>query len=329
MALTRRALTRRALTRRALTRRPLAHWALTLPVLSGRARQTLAAGLLVWSCPFVAPASHADELADGNAAFDAGRYGEARQVWSAAARAGNANAAFDLGLLYDLGDGVSPNASTAFRWYRRAAEAGIGAGALNVGVMYDSGRGVRRDRAEAAIWYARAASLGQREAAFNLGQLYETGEGVPHNIAAAVAWYSMAAGAIPEAAAKAAQLAAHQRSEVAGPLVAPKPVWPAGGTAVPVSAAHSVTQLVWTAPAEPFPVTYFVELQAGAHGQFNEVLSRYSTTSATAVTLPGDEDFAWRVYAVAADGSGYAPSAWTHFGVAVTAPGTLPRATPR
>ena len=304
----------------------LTGWALKGWALNRRALPTLAVGLLVWLAPWAAPASHADELADGNAAFDAGRYGEARQLWSAAAHAGDADADFDIGLLYDLGDGVSPNATVAFRWYRRAAEAGVSAGALNVGVMYDSGRGVRKDRAQAAIWYARAASLGQREAAFNLGQLYETGEGVPRNKAAAVAWYGMAANAIPEAAVKATELAVHHPSAIAGPLVAPRPVWPVAGTAVPVSGPHPATQLVWTAPAEPLPVTYFVELQSGDGGRFREVLARYTATSATAVTLPGDQDFAWRVYAVAADGSGYAPSPWMRFGVRITAPGNPPPA---
>ena len=294
--------------------------ALSTPVLVA-----VAAGLLAWSNPL----ARADSLHDGNAAFDAGRYADAREAWSAAAAAGNAEAEFDLGLLYDVGNGVPESATTAFHWYERAAEAGFGPAALDVGVMYDSGRGVALDRTKAAIWYARAAALGQAQAAFNLGQLYELGEGVPPNTAAAIAWYRVAAAAIPEAAIKASALAAERLAGPAGALVSPQPAWPAGEAAV-ASSAHGDVQLVWTAPAEPHQVTYFVEVQGRRNGSFNEVLASYVTTSALAVTLPGNDDrFAWRVYAVAADGSSYAPSPWVRFGTAVPAPsGSPPPAAP-
>ena len=213
----------------------------------------LAAGLLNWAVP----AAQASSLGDGDAAFDAGRYGDAAKAWSAAASAGDAEAAFNLGLLYDLGNGVPESAGTAFYWYTRAADGGLGVAAFNVGVMYDSGRGVPVDRTEAGIWYARAAVLGQARAAFNLGQLYEYGEGVPQNYAAARAWYALAGAAIPEAALKASALAARHSTAMAGPLVPPTPVWPTSGGVVALSGPHPGVQLVWTAPAEPQPVTFF------------------------------------------------------------------------
>jgi hypothetical protein len=276
-------------------------------------RVAVAAGLLNWATP---PA-RAGSLEDGNAAFNAGRYGDALNAWSAAAGSGNAEADFDLGLLYDLGNGVPESAETAFRWYKRAAEAGLGTAAFNVAVMYDSGRGAPPDRTQAAVWYARAAALGDRRAAFNLGQLYELGQGVPRNIAAAIAWYKVAAADIPEAGVKASALAAQHPTGLAGALVPPLPAWPTGDRAVPLSGPHPAVQLVWTAPVEPHRVTYFVELQARQNGNFNELTASYVATSALAVTLPDKGgDFAWRVYAVAADGSGYASSPWTGFATA-------------
>jgi TPR repeat protein len=284
----------------------------------------------------VAPGGRAADLQDGEAAFDAGHYQEARRHWSAAAAGGNAQAAFDLGLLYDLGEGVPPDAKTAFQWYRRAAEEGLGAAAFNVGVMYDSGRGAPLDRAEAAIWYARAAVMGEARAAYNLGQLYEWGEGVPQNINAAIAWYGAAATAIPEAARKAGDLAKQGPVARTGPLVAPVPVWPPAGMAL---SSPGPVQLVWTAPVEPSAVSYYVEVQALENGSFSEVTSDYATASAIALTLPDDKQFAWRVYAVASDGSAYASSRWMRFDKvtpeqavrpatpAVTRPGTPPPAT--
>jgi TPR repeat protein len=292
--------------------------ALNRPILAA-----LAAGLLAWA----APPAGAGDLEDGNAAFNAGHYGDARQSWSAAAEGGNAEAAFNLGLLYDLGNGVPESAGTAFGWYRRAAEGGLGVAALDVGVMYDSGRGVPLDRTKAAVWYARAATLGEVQAAFNLGELYELGEGVPRNTAAAIAWYDVAAKAIPEAGVKASALAAHRPTGLAGALVPPMPAWPTGGRAVLLSGPHPAVQLVWTAPVEPDRVTYFVELQAQQNGRFNELAASYVATSALAVTLPGDGgNFAWRVYAVAADGAGYAPSPWMRFATASRPSGIPPRA---
>jgi hypothetical protein len=215
-------------------------------------------------------------------------------------------------LLYDLGDGVPSSAATAVHWYRRAAEAGLGAAAFNVGVMYDSGRGVPRDRAKAAIWYARAAALGEARAAFNLGQLYEYGDGVPKNIYAAKVWYGVAAAAIPEAAVNASALAA-EHPPPAGGLLPPVPAWPATGSAVGLSGPHPSIQLVWTAPVQPHPVTYFVELRARENGRYSEIAASYVTTTAVAVTLPDDLRFAWRVYAVAADGSSYVAGPWSLF----------------
>jgi tetratricopeptide (TPR) repeat protein len=285
-----------ALTRGALTRGALA--------------VVVAASAAAWAAAWAAPAARASDLQDGDAAFDAARYQDAFRFWSAADRAGDAQAAFDLGLLYDLGEGVAPNAATAFQCYRRAAEAGLGAAAFNVGVMYDSGRGAPEDRNAAALWYARAAVLGQARAAFNLGQLYEAGEGVPQNIDAAILWYSRAAADIPEAASRAQRLAAQRPAMVPGPLIPPAPAWPAQGTVVRSAGA---VQLVWSAPAEPEPVTYFVELEARENGSFREVTAGYFKSTAVAVTLPDDEAFAWRVYAVATNGSAYAISAWTQF----------------
>ena len=139
---------------------------------------------------------------------------------------------------------------------------------------------------------------------------------MPGSTSAAIAWYRAAAVAIPEAAVKASALAAQRSAIGQGQLLAPMPVWPAAGASVPLAGPHPAAQLVWTAPAEPRPVTYFVELEAQENGQYNELLARYVATSAVAVALPDDKVFAWRVYAVAADGSGYAPSAWIRFGKA-------------
>jgi TPR repeat protein len=108
------------------------------------------------------------------------------------AEAGDAEAAFMLGLKYDSGDGVARDPSSALRWYLHAAEHGHILGALNVAVLYDSGIGWQRDAASAALWYRKAADQGNGRAAYNLAQLYEAGEGVARDAELAARWYDMA-----------------------------------------------------------------------------------------------------------------------------------------
>ena len=153
-----------------------------------------AAGLLVAVLVAAASPLRADDR-DARRAFDAGRFDEARHLWLPLAAAGDAEAALDLGLLYDLGRGVPQDSSMAYRWYRQAAEAGLAQAAFNVAVMLDSGAGVPRDGAEAALWYARAAAGGYHRAQYALAQLYAAGDGVPRNLATAEAWYRAAAAA--------------------------------------------------------------------------------------------------------------------------------------
>jgi len=72
-----------------------------------------AAGLFVAVLAAAASPLRADDR-DAKRAFDAGRFDEARHLWLARAAAGDAEAALNLGLLYDLGRGVPQNSLMAF-----------------------------------------------------------------------------------------------------------------------------------------------------------------------------------------------------------------------
>jgi len=63
---------------------------------------------------------------------------------------------------------------------------------FNLGVMYENGEGVPENDAEAVKWYRKAADQGLADAQFNLGLMYENGEGVPENSIRAYVWWSMA-----------------------------------------------------------------------------------------------------------------------------------------
>lgn len=125
----------------------------------------------------------------------------------AKAAAGDADAEYQLGLIYDQGRKVDRDPAQALRWYRTAAEHGHVLAALNTGVLYDSGSGVPRDAVAAAFWYRKAAEADNGRAAYNLGLLYENGDGVPRDQKQALVWHQKAQRAgIAAAGAKVAAL---------------------------------------------------------------------------------------------------------------------------
>lgn len=83
--------------------------------------------------------------------------------------------------------------SQALPWFRKAAEAGLAEAANNLGLIYEQGRGVGRDLVAAATWYRRAADRGLAVAQNNLGQLMQYGEGIERDPIAAAVLYKQAA----------------------------------------------------------------------------------------------------------------------------------------
>jgi TPR repeat protein len=71
------------------------------------------------------------------------------------AEEGDSEAQFDLGYVYEEGDGVPQDDAEAARWYRKAAEQGNADAQFNLGYMHREGRGVPQDFVEAARCYRR------------------------------------------------------------------------------------------------------------------------------------------------------------------------------
>src|SRR5258706_5076550 len=62
--------------------------------------------------------------------------------------------------------------ATALWHYRPLADQGLAVAQFNVGLMYDLGQGVVQDHAEAMKWYHLAADQGRADAQYQLGHLY-------------------------------------------------------------------------------------------------------------------------------------------------------------
>jgi hypothetical protein len=120
-------------------------------------------------------------------------YAEAARWLGKAAEQGNADAQFVLGLHYQNGDGVRQDYAEAVKWLRKAAEQGGAAAQYSLGVCYARGHGVSEDAAEAVKWYRKAAEKGDAMAQYNLGLCYAHGKGVALDYFEAVKWYRKAA----------------------------------------------------------------------------------------------------------------------------------------
>jgi uncharacterized protein len=115
-------------------------------------------------------------------------YVQAVNWYRKAAEQGDTDAQLMLGLMYVAGDAVQ-----ATNWFRKAAEQGLSKAQFNLGVMYSNGDGVPKDHVQAANWYRKAAERGQANAQFGLGWMYANGDGVPKNNVQAHMWYNLAA----------------------------------------------------------------------------------------------------------------------------------------
>ncbi|CBN86709.1 TPA: tetratricopeptide repeat protein [Neisseria lactamica] len=88
-----------------------------------------------------------------------------------AAAQGNAAAQFNLGVMYENGQGVRQDYVQAVQWYRKASEQGDAQAQFNLGGMYAEGRGVRQDLALAQEWYGKACQNGDQKACDNYQRL--------------------------------------------------------------------------------------------------------------------------------------------------------------
>lgn len=88
----------------------------------------------------------------GMEAYQADNYPQALRQWKPLAEHGHAQAAYNLGFMYEFGYGVAASDVAAFNYYLRAAQQGHSQAQHTVAWMYEHGKGVMVDRMEAARW---------------------------------------------------------------------------------------------------------------------------------------------------------------------------------
>lgn len=108
--------------------------------------------------------SAAQSFGEGDAAYKRGDYVQALKEWRPLAEDGFDLAQFNLGYMYERGEGVPQDYSEAFQWYRRAAEQGDAGAQFNVALMYGKGEGVPQDYVMSHMWANIAGAKGVEKA---------------------------------------------------------------------------------------------------------------------------------------------------------------------
>ena len=120
-------------------------------------------------------------------------YEQARAWFEKAIAQGHENATITLAWMYANGTGVGVNEERARELYLQAAGKGSAKAQYVVATMYRFAQyGLKKDMAQAVQWYVKAADQGMPTAQFALGKLLMEGKGVMHDDAAALQWLSLA-----------------------------------------------------------------------------------------------------------------------------------------
>jgi uncharacterized protein len=113
------------------------------------------------------------DFIDADDAYERGDYKETHRLTLLLAEQGSASAQYNLGLMYNNGQGVPQDHKEAVKWFRLSAEQGSAKAQYNLGFMYSNGKGVPQDYKEAFRLYRLSAEQGDAKAQYNLGLMYQ------------------------------------------------------------------------------------------------------------------------------------------------------------
>ena len=113
-----------------------------------------------------------DNYDEGKAAYDARDYETAFTILKPLAEQGHAEAQYNLGIMYEFGQGIEQDSKEAAKWFYMAAEQGFVKAQYNLGAMCGNGEGVEKDSKEAAQWILMAAEQRHTDAQYKLGLIY-------------------------------------------------------------------------------------------------------------------------------------------------------------
>ena len=135
----------------------------------------------------------ANDFDKGVAAYSINNYQAAIEFWTPIAERGDSLAQYNLGVVYEYGEGVAQDPKAAVKWYTLAAEQGDTTAQFNLGLIYRNGKGIPQNYKTAVKWYTFAAEQQYAKAQYNLGLMYYNGEGFQQNFIYAHMWVNISA----------------------------------------------------------------------------------------------------------------------------------------
>lgn len=197
------------------------------------------------------------------------------QVIQTSAQRGDADAQYELGMLYQSGAGVPRDMAQARRWLTQSASQNNSRAQYALAMFYRSEEG-GNDINQSLNWQRKAAQAGYAEAQYGLGLLYANGQYVTQDATQARIWFQKAA----DQGHVAANLALLEFGESA-PVVAQAPLTledqprtagtgnksAAGGSVVRVVVTKPEPAVLQLAPKAPIVVAAAPETVAAAEPQ--------------------------------------------------------------
>ena len=134
--------------------------------------------IILWICLSLSVWSNEFEQAVKD--YNKGSYIKALNSFYVLAKKGDAQAQYNVGMIYANAKGVKADISEAMQWYEKAAKQGNSAAQYNLAqCYYQKGlNGEPHAYEKAKYWYEKAANNNRKEAYNNLASLYMDGKGV-------------------------------------------------------------------------------------------------------------------------------------------------------
>jgi uncharacterized protein len=155
--------------------------------------------LFAGGCATIPPEERVATFKQGVAAYDAGHYAQAFQLFDSISY-DDAAAARNTGLMLRKGQGVERDPQAALIRLQEAANAGMATASADVGEMLLDGEVGRPDPEAALPYLVTAADAHHVVAEYHIGAMYERGLVLPKDLAKARAFYAAAAaGGVQEA----------------------------------------------------------------------------------------------------------------------------------
>lgn len=120
-------------------------------------------------------------------------YAGAHAIYLSLANQNDAKACYNLGLMYQNGDGVTQSMDEAVKWYTKSADLGYKEAQYTLGSLVFQRMIQSITYPQAVTYYEQAAKQGHVKSQLNLGMLYLRGEVIAQDMPAAVHWLSLAA----------------------------------------------------------------------------------------------------------------------------------------